>query len=430
MFILICRLSSGFPDPRTCLLHQKLQMLNSCIERKKAREGTSNLQTDLDFVESKETSDEEEFYDCEEERKEKHSLWNQPVGRLGKFESLKLIKTGDALFVPITQDPVPKTEDQLEEDTDFLLKLGSDAQGSELRAKMMSASLLSDMESFKAANPGSVLDDFIRWYSPRDWIEEQGQDEWGQKKGRLSTRMQITGNTWVEMWASAKPVPANRQKRLFDDTREAEKVLHFLDSCTLAKITELFVPVLAQTAIYRLEEESLQVATELPKNAVVMTNITKTCERLTREATINHRRFEHLIQDVAQLELEISQVNSLQYKFNPSGTPDDVLSETISGLIVGNEIEIASNSKIAERMLNLFSEAQKVANLILNEQGLDDSKMTNAYFPPATEREFVMRVLARRPAIYSKKSPQFLRAILSKNEFRLIGGFSEDIVFF
>lgn len=37
----------------------------------------------------------------------------------------------------------------------------------------MSASLLSDMESFKAANPNGKLEDFIRWYSPRDWIEEE-----------------------------------------------------------------------------------------------------------------------------------------------------------------------------------------------------------------------------------------------------------------
>lgn len=36
----------------------------------------------------------------------------------------------------------------------------------------MSASLLSDMESFKAANPNGTIEDFIRWYSPRDWIED------------------------------------------------------------------------------------------------------------------------------------------------------------------------------------------------------------------------------------------------------------------
>lgn len=36
--------------------------------------------------------------------------------------------------------------------------------------------------------------------------------------------MQIPGNVWYEAWQSAKPVPAYRQKRLFDDTKEAEKV--------------------------------------------------------------------------------------------------------------------------------------------------------------------------------------------------------------
>jgi hypothetical protein len=52
-----------------------------------------------------------------------------------------------------------------------MLQLGMDAEGAELRAKMQSASLLSDMESFKAANPGAVLADFVRWHSPRDWEE-------------------------------------------------------------------------------------------------------------------------------------------------------------------------------------------------------------------------------------------------------------------
>ena len=42
--------------------------------------------------------------------------------------------------------------------------------------------------------------------------------------------MILPGNTWLEVWDTAKPVPAIRQKRLFDETREAEKALHFLES--------------------------------------------------------------------------------------------------------------------------------------------------------------------------------------------------------
>lgn len=66
----------------------------------------------------------------------------------------------------------------------------------------------------------------MRWYSPRDYIEEEFTDEVGDKvlRGELSARMKIPGNMWVEVWETAKPIPARRQRRLFDDTREAEKV--------------------------------------------------------------------------------------------------------------------------------------------------------------------------------------------------------------
>lgn len=29
---------------------------------------------------------------------------------------------------------------------------------------------------FQAANPGCVLEDFVKWYSPRDWIEEEVEE--------------------------------------------------------------------------------------------------------------------------------------------------------------------------------------------------------------------------------------------------------------
>ena len=55
--------------------------------------------------------------------------------------------------------------------------------------------------------------------------------------GQLSQRMQIPGNMWVEVWQSAKPIPARRQKRLFDDTKEAEKVV---TTCYIIKHVLIF----------------------------------------------------------------------------------------------------------------------------------------------------------------------------------------------
>ena len=51
--------------------------------------------------------------------------------------------------------------------------------------------------------------------------------EWCEE-GRLSLRMRVQGNVWEDNWNNARPRPVRRQKRLFDETKEAEKVLGVL----------------------------------------------------------------------------------------------------------------------------------------------------------------------------------------------------------
>lgn len=50
----------------------------------------------------------------------------------------------------------------------------------------------------QAANPGCTIEDFVRWYSPRDWVDqddplmpadEQGSE--GRVRGQLSQRMKV-----------------------------------------------------------------------------------------------------------------------------------------------------------------------------------------------------------------------------------------------
>lgn len=137
----------------------------------------------------------------------------------------------------------------MEEDAELMVRLGDDARASELRAKMMSASLLSDMEAFKAANPGAELCDFVRWYSPRDWKPAEG--------GSLGDRMLLPGNPWVEAWNVARPVPAARQRRLFDETREAEQVLHFLRSRTIGAVAELLLPAILRAGAAKAVSEGV-----------------------------------------------------------------------------------------------------------------------------------------------------------------------------
>ncbi|BES88959.1 RAB3 GTPase activating protein subunit 1 (Catalytic) [Nesidiocoris tenuis] len=429
----------GFPDPKTCLLHQKLQMINCCIERRKKRE---------EEIKAKESDEsEDEFFDCEDE--ETNSMGDQPnlgapsisrkssiadpvpQGRLEEHPTLKLLKTGQPLWIPITQGATPKTEDQLEEDAQTLIQLGSDAEASQLRAKIMSASLLSDMEAFKAANPRAVIEDFIRWYSPRDWIETDEEDEWNQKKGELSARMQLPGNTWLEVWGTARGVPAKRQKRLFDDTAEGEKALHFIESRSPAAAATSLLPVLMQAGLKRLEEEAASVL--LPSLHLTIAHITKKIEVLSRQAPSDTRRFQELCLEFGQAETIVSQVQSLEYKLCCEGVDPSIAWRLVSEpevVLPGGPSAIA-----AQRVKLLFTQAFK-AQEAQNETlaAASDSSNSPSSEPPilreATEREFILRLTAPRPSKTSRLCPHRLMARISKSDIQMAGVFSQDTVFF
>ncbi|XP_037815064.1 rab3 GTPase-activating protein catalytic subunit [Lucilia sericata] len=263
--IIIPGVASGFPDTRTCLLHQKLQMLNVCIERRLQREqGVSKVSKpqwsdtsvyDSDKEEKEDDNDtEEEFYDCDEDEANrslspvKGVEATKPEGRLKRLRDLKLLDSEEYLYVPITQEPVPKTEDQLQDDADVMLKLGT---SSDHVTAMMCSTLQSDAEAFKAANLNACFEDFIRWYSPNDW--EEYLDDQGDKQHRLSARMRAEGNTWQTVWEEAKPVPVSRQKRLFDDTNEAYKVLNYLETRNIGEIYGLTIVPLLHSTILKLK---------------------------------------------------------------------------------------------------------------------------------------------------------------------------------
>ncbi|XP_072937011.1 rab3 GTPase-activating protein catalytic subunit [Epargyreus clarus] len=236
--ILVPGVADGAPNARTCLLHQKLQLLNCCIKRALESKGSVVA-----------NSSDDEFFDCSDEETTEDQLpWDRPVGRLSRLENATL-KNGAPLYIPRTQDPAPKTEDQLEEDAELMAQQVESAKASELWARMMSAPLLSDMEAFKAANPGAELCDFVQWYSPRDWKPDGG--------GALSDRMLLQGNPWLEAWNVARPVPAARQRRLFDGTREAEQVLHYLRSRTIGAVAELLLPAILKAGAAKAISEKV-----------------------------------------------------------------------------------------------------------------------------------------------------------------------------
>ncbi|XP_047465417.1 rab3 GTPase-activating protein catalytic subunit isoform X2 [Mugil cephalus] len=478
---LIYGLTEGPPDLRCCLLHQKLQMLNCCIERKRARDearkasdgnkererrvsgGTHNNRPAPESASAASASasqgkswdswsdSEDEFFECLSDQGEieaphgeggKDSSKNKAEGRLHPYNNMTLLNSTEPLYVPVTQEPAPMTEDLLEEQSEVLAKLGTSAEGTHLRARMQSACLLSDMESFKAANPGCVLEDFVRWYSPRDYVEEEVVDEKGNTvvRGELSARMKIPGNMWVEAWETARITPARRQKRLFDDTKEAEKVLHYLAMQKPAELARHLLPCIIHAAILKLKEEEL--VEDIPSVKKNIQQATSQASKLLHPPNHDYKKLEDFINQLMTTETVITQARSLKAKFaigeDEKGESTDELEKFVSSLLEEPEVVVmgAGQGPAGSIIHKLFINAQRAALLApVDDELVFDRKPTGSSskvpdFPPPAGREILLRTCVPRPAPYSKALPQRLFCVLMRDEFRLAGAFSSDTSFF
>ncbi|RUS82511.1 hypothetical protein EGW08_009725 [Elysia chlorotica] len=592
--ILLCGIEKGAPNLGSCILHQKLQMLNCCIECKIKRESSgfgygpdslnihstpptglestsaSSTQSSLHKVASIASSsgddEEDEFFECEDDDKVEEeavqggaeassdlrlkkgskssveddvlssksdvsqyqdSQTHRPEGRLVPMKNYFLLGTGEQLYIPITQEPSPMTEDMLEEHAEVLAKLGTTAEGSQIRARMQSACLVSDMESFKAANPGCILEDFVRWYSPRDYIVlgENGEDvpmdeveakskgggvlatEGGDggetvsedaggggnclKKttkalqGRLSQRMQIPGNMWVEAWHSARPVPARRQKRLFDDTREAEKVLHYLSSMRPAEVVLHLMPSVVHAAVGKISSEAATAS--VPNARSMLDQLVSRAATLTRSFPLDRNKYRDMLRLLELAETISARTTSLRSKFTSNHLASPQL-EGKEGEIEGFITSLLTQGEVAVRggacgpagaiIHKMFIAAQRSNNMILDDEGVTDfldslykkplsrhgsdrrtsnssnnsgtdsagtrknsdlsvpspsqevrSSSSCADFPPASVREYILRAMVPRPAPYSKVLPQRMYCMLTEGDNRLAGAFTSDSTF-
>jgi hypothetical protein len=176
-------------------------------------------------------------------------------GRLGVSKviaDMLLIESNEPMCEPVLQDHGIITEDMILEQQEIFSQLGTGEEAQKLRQRIQAASLLSDVQAFKAANPNCLLEDFVRWHSPRDWIADDEALKEKCTKGNLSTRMSQPGNIWLSIWQEADPLPASKQKSLFDYTTNAEKALHYLESITVEQLLTQLLPVLLETIFHNL----------------------------------------------------------------------------------------------------------------------------------------------------------------------------------
>ncbi|KAG4206752.1 hypothetical protein ERO13_A03G026800v2 [Gossypium hirsutum] len=341
--------ANGSIDLATCLINQKLQMLAICIGKKRelneefedcigtkddasanmeeankdgdesssfhARsqafdEKRDSLLTPEGFngsktVESKFSANAQDVHSAD-----KSTLDSIRRGSAGPVGSMKLLKLCQSLHAPFTQSAPLMTEDMHEERLRAIETFGFSFLERE--------TLSSDMSAFKAANPGAVFEDFIRWYSPTDWENDESEAkgpstdltegmnvDW-PPQGRLSRRMSESGNFWRKIWDEAPILPASEQKPLLDPNREGEKILHYLETMQPHQLLEQMVcsafrasaDTLNQTNYGSLKEMDTKMdqlyltmaSTLRPLQVNLLSNTSDTIEDLQRLCVV----FEHV----------------------------------------------------------------------------------------------------------------------------------------
>ncbi|CAM0906024.1 unnamed protein product [Alopecurus aequalis] len=243
------------PDLNCCLLHQEIQVINCCTARKKRQKSAKESLDSLLKRESSQSIDNSNYSNgmsCDSGIYARNSSGDY-VLRLGAdcaSVNLTLLETGEPVYSPTLQEGPIMTAELIKETEELVLRTGSVGAGC--------SQLLSDMQAFKAANPGCVLEDFIRWHSPPDWSEDSAVSnatvgEGSSRRGRLSDRMQTKGNLWKELWEAAKPIPAVEQTPIYDEDLAVESIFDALEVIEPVKLFQQLLSVILSVCFVAAE---------------------------------------------------------------------------------------------------------------------------------------------------------------------------------
>jgi len=433
------------PDMRHCIAHQKLEMINCCIRKQKARNEllrrqghkASKRRPGRPSSEDRDLSDsDDEFHSADEGTGSsvddapqlylapdlEASLLEHPDGaaaaapatgdaaaRVGDDTAegvaevrndLTLLGTAIPLNVPVTQNEGPMTEDMMEQKLADLTEMGTSKEAIEARVQMQSMSLRSDMSAFKAANPTCCLEDFVRWHSPRDFEDD------GEGGGRLSERMREPANLWQQMWRDSEPCPVARQHTIFNATKEALAAIKYLRTTPPAVISRQLLPSLivsAEAALSRKASTLLQGAAE-PMQAEVARIRMAAAGMGTGSIEEDLQRLDTVLHRIGAVETMLGTAESLLSRL---GTEIDI--EVIARLAVGESVPLLGDTQ-REAIRHLFF-------------GDDEGAAT------VDAREFVLRLVTRFPAKSSRPGLNRMYAHVSDSDFTVAGMFTEDKAF-
>ncbi|KAK6758294.1 hypothetical protein RB195_015856 [Necator americanus] len=371
------------PNLSHCLLQQKIEMLQCCIAAKRKRhelyDSTKDFGAD-DFFDAHSNQSDDDLSDSESKRSGRKGNGNvqatmEPSGRLQPFGEMRLLKHSDTLlYVPITQDRSPMTEDMVEEYAQYLSSLDD----GDARVQAQLDVLCSDMQAFKAANPKCCLEDFIRWHSPKDWIEEEQC---------MSERMQLPDNTWVKCWNEAMPIPVINQARLFNESKIAEEILSFLENATVHQMVDLLKPVIFSSAVVQVVEKARCIGNLLNGEYLA---------RVVHRANRSGLRDDYVeaLKQLKSAELLLIQYSSLFNKLTIQETNDSVIEQPSAEILYKFIVALVEDAKSKREAIdcNVISRGVPIFGASNGPLGnsvrrmLERQDVTNGRLPDPTRR--------------------------------------------
>eukprot|EP00164_Ancoracysta_twista_P003126 GFYU01004164.1.p1 GENE.GFYU01004164.1~~GFYU01004164.1.p1 ORF type:complete len:889 (+),score=242.71 GFYU01004164.1:100-2766(+) len=237
-------------------------------------------------------------------------------------KTLTLLGSGSPACLPFLQEPGFITEDEAKSQEEVLTRAQNDVDADRIREKL-NAHLRSDMQAFKAANPECVFEDFIRWHSPSDWIQDlDSDDEEGRQlradtgfNGALSRRMRYADNRWKQVWESARPIVASEQPLLFDHVREAEMTLHYLETVHPTEMLDQII-MCCLSAAYTIMATTLGASTD-PVDTM-LTSMKSSLVSLSHADEMDADDLTHACDHMNTVESTLAITSSLYHKVGPN----------------------------------------------------------------------------------------------------------------
>lgn len=295
------------PDFGYTVMGQKLQVLNVAMEqlvwleqRPVPMANQEDLIDDMphtmtlkntastsnESIEAESNCSQEEFFDANDDGFLAEAT-NHRKGARCPVAGASLMSSGDQVYAPYLQRPVPLTDDMIAERKMVFARQSNHKastaiqQRLEIAQRFQRPKLLSDMQSFKAANPGASFLDFVAWYgNPTDPLAEfqmldlsdtqstasadDSQAVKIDKAAEAIKALEQTRDFWTHTWEAAKRIPAAEQDPLFDAESTIEMALDYLENIHPATLLGQVMAVNLSNAYYILSTSAGDTTNILP----------------------------------------------------------------------------------------------------------------------------------------------------------------------